>query len=131
MYKLHTRKQELYFDEVIRLHYEKGYGEDRISRIIPVGHTTVNRWIRIFAAGKETERRIMPGTETERRIMPGTETKEKKASPESDTVTKAEYERLKAKLEMAEIKAEAYEELIRVAEEKFKIQIRKKAGARR
>ena len=121
MYKLHTRKQELYFDEVIRLHYEKGYGEDRISRIIPVGHTTVNRWIRIFAAGKETERRIMPGTET----------KEKKASPESDTVTKAEYERLKAKLEMAEIKAEAYEELIRVAEEKFKIQIRKKAGARR
>lgn len=124
MYKLHTRKQELYFDEVIRLHYEKGYGEDRISTIIPVGHSTVNRWIRIFAAEKETGKRVMPET----RI------KEKKTisePAESGTVTVAEYERLKAKLEMAEIKAEAYEELIRVAEEKFKIRIRKKAGARR
>ena len=62
MYKLHTRKQELYFDEVIRLHYEKGYGEDRISTIIPVGHSTVNRWIRIFAAEKETGKRVMPET---------------------------------------------------------------------
>lgn len=124
MYKLHTRKQELYFDEVIRLHYEKGYGEDRISTIIPVGHSTVNRWIRIFAAEKETGKRVMPET----RI------KEKKTisePAESETVTMAEYERLKAKLEMAEMKAEAYEELIRVAEEKFKIRIRKKAGARR
>ena len=124
MYKLHTRKQELYFDEVIRLHYEKGYGEDRISTIIPVGHSTVNRWIRIFAAGKETGKTIMPET----RI------KEKRKISEpaaSETVIRAEYERLKAKLEMAEIKAEAYEELIRVAEEKFKIRIRKKAGARR
>lgn len=124
MYKLHTRKQELYFDEVIRLHYEKGYGEDRISTIIPVGHSTVNRWIRIFAAENETGKRVMPET----RI------KEKKTisePAESETVTRAEYERLKAKLEMAEIKAEAYEELIRVAEEKFKIRIRKKAGARR
>lgn len=124
MYKLHTKKQELYFDEVIRLHYEKGYGEDRISTIIPVGHSTVNRWIRIFAAEKETGKRVMPET----RI------KEKKTISEPaeyETVTRAEYERLKAKLEMAEIKAEAYEELIRVAEEKFKIRIRKKAGARR
>jgi len=124
MYKPQTKKQELYFDEVIRLHYEKGYGEDRISAIIPVGHSTVYRWIRIFAAGKEKEKGIMPETKI----------KEKKTfsePAESETVTRAEYEKLKAKLEMAEIKAETYEEIIRVAEEKFKIQIRKKAGARR
>lgn len=35
MYKLHTREQELYFDEVIRLHYEDGCGEDRISYLRP------------------------------------------------------------------------------------------------
>ena len=66
--------------------------------------------------------------------MPETRIKEKRKiseSAESETVIKAEYERLKAKLEMAEMKAEAYEELIRVAEEKFKIRIRKKAGTRR
>ena len=32
MYQLHTEKQRLYFNEVIRLHYEEGMGEDRISR---------------------------------------------------------------------------------------------------
>ena len=30
MYQLHTEKQRLYFNEVIRLHYEEGMGEDRL-----------------------------------------------------------------------------------------------------
>lgn len=38
MYQLHTEKQMLYFNEVIRFHYEEGMGEDRISRILPIGH---------------------------------------------------------------------------------------------
>ena len=38
MYQLHTEKQRLYFNEVIRLHYEEGMGEDKISRILPIGH---------------------------------------------------------------------------------------------
>ena len=50
MYKLKTTKQLKDFDEVIRLHYEEGYGEDRIASILPVGHTTVSRWIAIFAS---------------------------------------------------------------------------------
>ncbi len=44
-----TEKRRLYFDEVIRLHQDYGYGEDRISRILPIGHSTVSRWINIFA----------------------------------------------------------------------------------
>ena len=42
----------------------------------------------------------------------------------------AELKELRAQLTKAEIKAEAYEELINVAEAKFKIPIRKKAGAK-
>ena len=41
-----------------------------------------------------------------------------------------ELQRLRAELLNAEIKAEAYNELINVAEAKFGIQIRKKAGAK-
>ena len=52
MYHLHTQKQFKYFDEVIRLHYEEGYGEDRISQLLPIGHTTASRWIAIFAKEK-------------------------------------------------------------------------------
>ena len=50
MYKLRTTKQLKYFDEVIRLHYEEGYGEDCIASILPLGHTTISRWIAIFAS---------------------------------------------------------------------------------
>ena len=42
----------------------------------------------------------------------------------------AELKKLRAELLNAEIKAEAYDELINVAEAKFGIQIRKKAGAK-
>ena len=42
----------------------------------------------------------------------------------------AELKKLRAQLTKAEIKAEAYDELINVAEAKFNIQIRKKAGAK-
>jgi hypothetical protein len=48
--KLRTEKQRLYFEEVIRLHCEYGCGEDRISRIIPAGHSAVSGWIAVFAA---------------------------------------------------------------------------------
>ena len=52
MYQLHTEKQQKYFKEVIRLHYEEGYGENWIARIIPIGQTTSARWIAIFAREK-------------------------------------------------------------------------------
>ena len=52
MYQLHTKKQQKYFKEVIRLHYEEGYEEERIARIIPIGHATASRWISIFAREK-------------------------------------------------------------------------------
>lgn len=48
----YTKKQRLYFNEVIRLHYEEGLGEERNARILPIGHTTASRWIAIFAKEK-------------------------------------------------------------------------------
>ena len=51
MYQPHTEKQQKYFKEVIRLHYEEGYGEHQIARIIPIGHTTAARWIAIYSYG--------------------------------------------------------------------------------
>ncbi|MBR0297604.1 MAG: DDE-type integrase/transposase/recombinase [Bacteroidales bacterium] len=68
MYKLHTEKQLKYFDEVIRLHYEEGYGEDRISQILPIGHTTASRWIAIFAK----EKGIISGTNDMRKPQENT-----------------------------------------------------------
>ena len=50
--------------------------------------------------------------------------------PQDVLALQAELKKLRAELLDAEIKAEAYDELINVAESKFGIQIRKKAGAK-
>lgn len=59
---------------------------------------------------------------------------QKKQAPqaESDVVRQqqARIEELEKRLKQAEIKAEAYEEMINVAEAMFNIPIRKKAGAK-
>jgi transposase len=123
MYHLHTAKQLKYFDEVIRLHYEEGYGEDRIEQVLPVSHSTASRWIAIFAR----EKGKITGTNDMRKPQANTS-----SQVTNDEVAKLQerVKELEAQLLRAEIKAEAYDEMINVAEAKFRIPIRKKAGAK-
>jgi DNA-binding transcriptional regulator LsrR (DeoR family) len=124
---LHTKKQQQYFKEVIRLHYEKGYGEDRISRILPIGHSTVSRWIAIFAAENATKSVQMAKTKFKLPTQPtviATAVNDVKAF-------QMEVARLQTQLKHEKLRADAYDEMINVAESKFKVAIRKKAGAKR
>lgn len=123
MYQLHTAKQRLYFNEVIRMHYEEGLGEDRIARILPIGHTTASRWIAIFAKEKG---KISCGKDMKKPQVPFPAQGQK---DEVEALQKRVKE-LEAQLLQAEIKAEFYDEMINVAEAKFRIPIRKKAGAK-
>ena len=123
MYRLHTEKQLKYFDEVIRLHYEEGYGEDRISQLLPIGHTTASRWIAIFAKEKG---KISGQIDMQKPQETASSSQEK----DEIAKLKARVKELEAQLVRAEIKAEAYDEMINVAEAKFRIPIRKKAGAK-
>ena len=50
--------------------------------------------------------------------------------PDDVESLQAELKRLRRELTKAEIKAEAYDEMINVAESQFNIKIRKKAGAK-
>ena len=122
--QLHTKKQHLYFNEVIRLHREYGYGEDRISKILPIGHATVSRWISIFATDKKEKsvqmKKRKPRTEL---IASATESADVKA-------LQREIIRLQTQVKRESLRADAYEEMINVAESKFNIAIRKKAGAK-
>ncbi len=119
-------KREMYFDEVIRLHYEFGYGENKIAEILPIGHTTAWRWIRKFAA--ENKGKTTSMTRTKKKTAPKASDGEAKDDIQS---LKAELSALKDKLKQAEMRADLYDEMINVAEKKFKVEIRKKAGAKR
>lgn len=123
MYQLQTEKQRLYFKEVIRLHYEEGYGENRISKVLPIGHTTASRWITIFA----TEN----GNISEVKDMKQPQVDAHGQSNSADVkMLQDRIKELEAQLLKAEMKAQFYDEMINVAEAKFRIPIRKKAGAK-
>ena len=117
-----TKKQKLYLAEVIRLHCEYGYGEDRISRILPISHTTVSRWIAIFKA--EKNKQVIPLKKKSTKV-------EAQAGAAKVQALEAEIARLRSQLKGEKLRADAYDEMINIAESKFKIAIRKKAGAKR
>lgn len=123
MYQLHTEKQRMYFNEVIRLHYEEGYGEDRIEKVLPIGHSTVSRWIAIFAK----EKGQVSGMKD---MQKPHETSSSQNQSDDVQALQNRIKELEAQLLQAEIKAEVYDEMISVAEAKFRIPIRKKAGAK-
>jgi transposase len=118
-------KREMYYEEVIRLHEEEGYGVHKIAEVLPLGHSTVWRWIRKFAAENKVKTEAMASTK-----------KTKRASAEFDEgdeeiqSLKAELSALRDRLRQAEMRADLYDEIITVAEKRYKVEIRKKAGAK-
>jgi transposase len=126
---IHTNKQKQYLEEVIKLHYEKGYGEYRISRILPIGHSTVSRWLRIFAAENVDKSVQMSRTKSKPQTQPQP-TPSWSSSVNEIKELQAEVVRLEAELKQARLRADAYDAMNNVAEAKFNIVIRKKAGAK-
>lgn len=125
MYYLHTETQEKYFEDVIRLH-KSGCSNGAISRLLPVDKTTVSKWISIFVLEKG---QIMRVKRTEKLVDPDGLRVPEPSMDEMESLRRRVKE-LESQLLQTEIKAEAYDEMIRVAESKFGIPIRKKAGAK-
>ena len=125
--KSYSEQRKLYYDDVIRKHYETGYGEKRLCRIFPVSHTTITRWITRFASENRIDRNAP--YEIYLKVM-AKKTKEESVDPYVKTL-REEVKRLQLKVKEAEMKAELYDHMIDIAEEKFNIPIRKKSGAKR
>lgn len=126
MFIYRTSLRDRYCDQALKL-YQEGLSYRRISQIIPVGKSTIAKWIANFAED------LPPAKVTygmKRINSSSTEVAENTSSSNEVQALKEELKKLRAELLNAEIKAEAYNELINVAEAKFGIQIRKKAGAK-
>lgn len=124
MWKYNCEKRNKYYDEVIRLYTQEGLGRTKISRIIPVGETTISRWIRNFAS--ENQVKVIMKRRTF--IHSGTPIADAENTEIKDL--QAEIARLKKELTHESLRAAAFNELINVAEKQFNISIRKKAGAK-
>ena len=162
---LHTQKQLKYFDEVIRLHVEEGLGEDRIATRVPIGHTTIGRWISAYKSGDVLVHPSLTRFDDSKDIVEMYESgmsmraigratglskstichkianfvpkkenivmQEPVEQPKNLLEAQKKIKELEDRLQRAELARDAYNEMINVAEAKFNIPIRKKAGAKR
>ena len=130
MFLYQTRKRDLYYDRVIELYLQTGFGKKRLSRLIPeVDPSTIRRWIANFVA-ENPQVASMKRVKAVKKAPAQSPEVQQEDLPRDVQELQAELKKLRAQLNKAEIKAEAYDELINVAEAKFNIQIRKKAGAK-
>ena len=111
------RKAEFY-DEVIRLHQEEHLRPCIIAEKLSLKKSTVSFWIRTFAE--------QTAIENMRRDLQITSD----SLPTEVQELQKEVLELRKRLVQEKLRADAYDEMINVAEGKFKIKIRKKAGAK-
>jgi transposase len=129
MFIYDTVKKEQYYQEVVEMYKNTGYSSYRLSKHFPLSKHTLQRWIANFVAENPQEA-IMKRVKTVRNAPAPSPDVPAEELPKDVQELQAELKELRAQLTKAEIKAEAYDELINVAEAKFNIQIRKKAGAK-
>lgn len=124
MFERRSRKREKYFDKAIELYYGKNMSMKAIAQILGIGQKTVYRWIITFADENEKKCKAM-NTPSKTNVPEPTS-----SEPKDVKALEARIKELEQKLHKAELKAEFYDEMINVAESKFNITIRKKAGTK-
>lgn len=123
--------KDMYYDKALMLHNEKGLGPMKISKLIPVSPTTISLWFRTFAEGDTGTKPAETGpTSTMPDDIKATDMKEAKPTDTDVESLRKEIEKLKKQLSRETLRADAYNEMINIAEKKFNIAIRKKSGAK-
>ena len=126
----YSTTRDSYLSQALDLYLNQGVRPGRIAKIIPVNKATIYRWIANFAdVNPQVEPSVM-ARKSQKEEQIHTNVSVNEALPEDVLALQKEIKQLRAQLTKAEIKAEAFDELINVAEAQFGIQIRKKAGAK-
>lgn len=124
MFINHTKKRDLYYKKVISIYQKTGYGHLRISRMVPVSENTIGRWIANFVAEN--------GNSTAMKKVRTIQSVQVPAHKENEDVAelRTKVSELEEQLKYQEMRADAYDLMIDIAEKKFNIPIRKKAGVK-
>lgn len=121
-----TTQRDQYYEKAIDLYYREGYSFRQIAQIIPVSKSAIARWIANFAEDNPHKAPIMK----KRTIQPAPQIEQEPHDlPEDVRTLQEEVLRLKKELKQEKMRADAYDMMIDLAEDAFKIPIRKKSGA--
>ena len=125
----YSSKRDLYYEKAMRLYFEEGMCGTHICKVIPISRSILYKWIAIFVE-ENPQVASMKRVKAVKKAPAQSPEIRQEDLPRDVQELQTELKKLRAQLNKAEIKAEAYDELINVAEAKFNIQIRKKAGAK-
>ena len=129
MFIYQTNRRDQYYEEVIDLYVNKHLSFRRISKIVPLSKTTIMRWIANFARDNP-EVQIMKQRKVQT-TRPVVEPEPRQELPDDVKALQAELMKVKEELRKEKLRADAYDTMINIAEDMFKVPIRKKAGAKR
>ena len=118
----YIEKRKLYLEPALELR-KAGFSCGHIAKIYPVSSETIRRWSIKFASDT-------PNTSPMKNIPVASEPVQEKEKSADVTALEQRIKELEAQLKKESIRADFYDEMINVAEAKFNIPIRKKAGTK-
>ena len=129
MFIYQTQKKEQYYDKVIEARLLNGYSVRRLTKIFPLSKHTIERWIANFAEDNPEVPIMGKRVAKPRPVI--VEPEQRQELPDDVQALQAELARVKEELRKEKLRADAYDTMIDIAEDMFKVPIRKKAGAKR
>ena len=129
MFINYSSLRDQYYDKVIDLYFRHHMSYRRIADIIPVSRSGIAKWIRNFAVENPEVPIMRKRTVKHNNISVEPETRQE--LPDDVKALQAELARVKEELRKEKLRADAYDTMIDIAEDIFKVPIRKKAGAKR
>lgn len=129
MFIYRTTLRDQYYEKAIDLYYREGYSVRRIAQIIPVSKSGIARWIANFAEDNPEVPIMGKRVAKPRPVI--VEPEQRQELPDDVQALQAELARVKEELRKEKLRADAYDTMIDIAEDMFKVPIRKKAGAKR
>ena len=121
MFINYSSLRDQYYDKVIDLYFHHHMSYRRIAEIIPVSKSGIAKWIRNFAR-ENPEVPIM----SKRTVKQKRTTVEPEPCQELPDDVKALQAEVKEELRKERLRADAYDTMIDIAEDMFKVPIRKK-----
>ena len=120
MFIYQTEKRLNYYDQVIDIYLKTGYSAERIANLglVPVGRHAIKNWIANFVS------------ETGYKVPPVHMHYNKVQDNEELDALKAKIADLEEQLRIEKMRCRLNEKIIDIAEKKYNIPIRKKAGAK-
>lgn len=113
------------------LYFHKGVGATQIIRQIPISRSMLYRWIAKFAEANGLKEPTDMSKNTAKGQPESTLPEGQSSSTDDVQVLRARIEELEKQLRYEKMRAEAYNTMIDLAEDAFKVPIRKKSGAKR